>query len=70
MSKKYPLISVFILILVMTSTFVLSDDKKKDDFSMSHGRLPMEERVNILDVSPFTNDVVYGLYVNNEDLTL
>jgi len=54
----------------MTSTFVLSDDKKKDDFSMSHGRLPMEERVNILDVSPFTNDVVYGLYVNNEDLTL
>jgi len=35
----------------MTSTFVLSDDKKKDDFSTSHGLLPMEERVNIWDVS-------------------
>ena len=37
--------------VVMTSTFVLSDDKKKDDFSTSHGLLPMEERVNIWDVS-------------------
>jgi hypothetical protein len=36
----------------MTTTFVLSDDKKKDDFSTSHGRLPMEERVKIWDVSP------------------
>jgi len=37
--------------VVMTSTFVLSDDKKQDDFSTSHGLLPMEERVNIWDVS-------------------
>ena len=44
MSKKYPLISIFILILVMTSTLVLSDDKKKDDFW-----LPREERVKIWD---------------------
>jgi len=68
MSKKYPLISIFILILVMTSTFVLSDDKKKDDFSTSHSWLPMEERVKIWDVYPFSNDVSC-LYVNNEDLT-
>ena len=46
--------------------------KEKGSFRIRKGdiRLPVEERVKILDVSPFTNDVVYGLYVNNEDLTL
>jgi hypothetical protein len=44
MYKKYPLISIFLLVLVLTSTFVLSDDKKKEDFW-----LPMEERVKTWD---------------------